>query len=522
MSPSPSHANAAVPRRVAVIGGGITGLAACHFLRQQATVAQQPLDITLFEASDRCGGVFGTLTEGGYRLETGADMFITNKPGGIQLVRELGLESRLIETQNRYRRSLILRRGRPVPTPAGFDLMVPRNPWPLLKSPLLSPAGKLRVMAETLIPGAPREDETLASFATRRFGREAFERIIQPMVGGIYTADPQRLSLRATLPRFLEMEAQHGSLIRAAWQEQRAARKRQTANAGTTSPEQSASGARYGLFLSFDDGMSVLQDELVSQLERTCQLQRQTPVTELIPLNGNSTDHAASVTEAAGESVHRGPRYRLQGEAGQSLGEFDGVVLAVPAYRAAKLLAGPAPDLAAELSAIEYASAAIVLTGYRLEQISHPLDAFGLVIPAIERRRILAVSCTSRKFPNRAPEGSIQLRTFVGGALQQALLEETDERLSEIVREELGSIFGVSGEPELLRVVRWNRAMPQYHLGHVERVGRIRMLSRSIPTLELAGNAYEGVGIPDVIESARLAATRLWQELSSTTQTEST
>ncbi len=524
MSVPPSTENPDVPRRVAVIGGGITGLAACHYLRQLAIAAGQSLDVTLFEAGERFGGVFGTLAERGYRLETGADMFITNKPGGIQLVRELGLESRLIETQSRYRRSLILRRGRPVPTPAGFDLMVPRNPWPLLKSPLLSPAGKLRVLAETLIPGSPQEDETLASFAIRRFGREAFERIIQPMVGGIYTADPERLSLRATLPRFLEMEAQHGSLIRAAWREQRAARKRQKADAGTNSADQAASGARYGLFLSFDDGMSVLQDELLSQLQTSCQLKNHSPITRLVKTNSpvggtapTSTPSAASLNPSGG--LRAG--YRLQSQDRQELGEFEGVILAVPAHQAAKLLSDPATQLAGELSAIEYASAAIVLTGYRLEQISHPLDAFGLVIPAIERRRILAVSCTSRKFPNRAPEGSIQLRTFVGGALQQALLEETDERLSEIVREELADIFGVSGDPEIMQVVRWNRAMPQYHLGHVERVGRIRTLCQSIPGLELAGNAYEGVGIPDVIESARLAATRLWQQLSPTTETKS-
>ena len=475
------------PLRIAVIGGGITGLAACFYLQRQSQDESTPVDITLFEAGDRFGGVFGTVPRDGYLVETGADMFITNKPGGIKLVRELGLESRLIETQPQYRRSLILRRGLPLPTPSGFDLMVPRTPWTLLKSPLLSLAGKVRVLAEYFLPGRPQEDETLASFAKRRFGREAFERIIQPMVGGIYTADPERLSLRATLPRFLDMEACHGSLIRAVLHERRQASQHRDSRL------EDASGARYGLFLSFDQGMSVMQDALIEAIESRCQLRRNTSV--------------ASLTCTAGQG------YLLRDSQGNSLGEFAGVLVALPAPRATSLLAPLAPELAAELASIEYASAAIVVTGHSLRNIRHPMDAYGLVIPAVENRRILAVSCTSRKFPGRAPEGAIQLRTFIGGALQQHLLKESDEALIAIALEELQDIFGVTGTPDFCQVVRWNRAMPQYHLGHVERVRHIRELASLQPGLELAGNAYEGVGIPDVIESAELASQRLLRKM---------
>jgi len=200
--------------RWAIVGGGLSGLAASHHLLRLSTQRKTPVEIELFEASDRLGGVFGTVEQDGYRLETGADMFITNKPAGLELAKSLGLENRLIETDATFRRSLILRNGKPVPTPAGFDLMAHRNLAAYLRSPLLSPRGKLRAMREYFIPADPRDDESLRSFATRRFGREAFERMIQPMIGGIYTADPEKLSLRATLPRFLEMESEHGGVLR--------------------------------------------------------------------------------------------------------------------------------------------------------------------------------------------------------------------------------------------------------------------------------------------------------------------
>lgn len=473
-------------RRIAVLGGGLSGLSACWSLLKRTKQESTPVEITLFEANDRFGGVFGTIAENGYRLETGADMFITNKPGALQLAEELGLQSRLIGTNEQYRRSLILRNGRPIATPAGFDLMVPRNLWAFAKSPLLSPWGKCRVAAEYFLPGRAADDETLSSFAKRRFGNEAFARIIQPMIGGIYTADPDRLSLRATLPRFLEMEAEHGSLIKAALREKRRKSAAQEASAA-------ASGARYGLFLSFDDGMSVLQDELVAAVEQECRLRCNTRVISV-------------------RSTAEG-RYEIQTAESDSLEEYDAVLFALPAHQSAGLMTQVAPEAARLLGEIEYASAAIVVTGYKLEQVKHPLDCFGLVIPAVEKRKILAVSCTSRKFPNRAPEGSVQLRTFVGGAMQQQLLKHSDAELEELVKGELDSIFGISGQPEITKVVRWNRAMPQYHLGHVERVQKIESQLEAIPGMAVAGNALQGVGLPDVIQTSQRAVDSLWNGL---------
>ena len=365
--------------RVAVVGGGLSGLAAAHRLHELCTAAQQPLDMTLFEAGPRPGGVMGTRDIAGYRVELGADSFITNKPWGVSLCRRLGLEDRLIATDPVYRRSLVLRKGKPLTVPDGFQLLSPVKVGPILRTPLFSPWGKLRMALEYVLPaGGTDADESLANFVRRRFGREALERLVQPLVGGIYTSDPEKLSVRATLDRFLEMERAHGSLIRAL---------RRQAKSGNKGKDESASGARYGLFATLAGGVSELIDCLADRVGRAATIRLETPVESITPS-----------AEGAG--------YRLHLAAG-SLPEFDAVVLAVPAYRAAELLRGFAPAAADLLAQIEYASTAIVVSGHRLSDVAHPLDAFGLVVPAVERRKILAVSFTSRKFPGRAPDGCV-------------------------------------------------------------------------------------------------------------------
>ena len=258
----PNSAGGRRAPRIAVVGGGITGLAAAHRLIELARAAQRPIDLVLYEASDRLGGVFGTRRIGEYVVETGADSFITDKPWAIDLCRRLGLESRLIPIDPRYRRALILHHGRTQPVPEGLNLLAPSSVRGLLRSPLLSVAGKLRAALEYFVPrGGDSDDESLASFVRRRFGREMLERIAQPIVGGIYTADPEQLSLAATLPRFLQMERESGSLIRAA----RRARGRR--------PAADASGARYGLFVSLQDGMSELPDALAARVRADARIE---------------------------------------------------------------------------------------------------------------------------------------------------------------------------------------------------------------------------------------------------------
>jgi len=486
------------PRRVAIIGGGISGMAAALRLSELST-PRNPLEIHLFEAGPQLGGLVASEQIGDCLIERGADSFITNKPGGVQLCRKLGLESQLIGTDDKNRRSLILARGVPIETPEGLNLIAPGSAWSILKSPILSWKGKLRCLLEPLIPRREQDgDESLASFTTRRLGKEMLDRIVQPMVGGIYTADPEKLSLLATLPRFLEMERRHGSLFEAT----------QSADGLVGGAERAASGARYGLFATLKHGMSQLMDALEARVRKVAIVECRAKVREIVrspvtakplttsPSSGRSGEPEEFAGEVAWTDSHGDERRTA----------FSAVILATPAHQMADILKSAAPAAAAELDQIEYASSAIVVTGHETRQIEHPLNAFGLVIPAIEKRRILSVSFLNRKFPRRAPPDKAILRTFIGGALQPEMFELPDSQLIEITLSELRSIFGVKGDPEFAVVARYPRAMPQYHVGHLDRVSRIRQSLQATPWISLAGNTLGGVGLPDSILSGGNAA----------------
>jgi oxygen-dependent protoporphyrinogen oxidase len=457
--------------RVAVLGGGIAGLSAAHRLVE---LAPRTVDVVLVEKQARLGGALHTVARDGYLIETGADMFITDKPWAVALSERLGLAARLVGTDDRFRRSLVLSRGRPVPVPEGFVLMAPTRIGPILKTPLLSPLAKLRMAAEVLVARRTEAgEESLASFVRRRFGAEVLDRIVQPLVAGIYTADAERLSMHAALPRFVEMERKAGSLVLASLRE-RGAR-----------PE-GASGARYGLFVAPAGGLR----ELVTALERA--------------LTQAGVHIRCGVACTRIEPARAGYRLSL----GEETLECDALVVALPAWAATPLFERAAPDVAAALARIRHASTAVVVSGHRLADIAHPLDAFGLVVPAVERRRVIAVSFASRKFPGRAPEGRVLLRTFVGGALQEELLRREDDDVADLVREELRDLLGVRGA-DFFEVVRHERAMPQYEVGHLGIVAAIERSLAAHPRLALAGNAFEGVGIPDCVRSGERAAERL-------------
>jgi protoporphyrinogen/coproporphyrinogen III oxidase len=470
--------------RVAVIGGGISGLAAAHRLIELSDKGGTKVAVELFEAGPRLGGVIWTERIAECLAELGADSFITNKPAAIELCQRLKLDDRLIPTDAAHRQALVLRRGKPVPIPEGFMLMAPSRIGPVLASPIFSPLGKLRLALEFFVPRR-REmgDESVASFVRRRLGAQALDRLVQPLVAGIYTSDPEKLSLEATLPRFIEMERRYGSLIRAA-----RSQRPESGTAADSTPRES--GARYGMFVSFQDGMSELVAALVHRIEEAGAIHRETAVRAL-----------RRPAEATGD-------WTLETADGRSL-PFDGVIVALPAHRAAELLTPADANLGGALGAIEYASSAIVVTGHDERDVAHPLNASGLVIPAVERRQILSVSFASRKFAGRAPAGQVVLRTFVGGALQPEFLQRTDEELARLVQSELADILGVRGEPTFVRVSRHDRSMPQYHVGHRERVARIRTLLAGHPRLALAGNAFDGVGVPDCVQSGQSAAERV-------------
>lgn len=461
--------------KVAVIGSGITGLVAAHRLLS----LDKEAEVTLFEGSSRTGGLISTEERDGFLIERGPDAFITNKPGGIELCEELGFSDQLIPTDDRFRRSLVLRNGLPYPVPDGFMLMAPAKPWAIATTPVLSIGGKVRLLWEAFVTKkTDTKDESLADFVRRRFGNQALDRLVQPLVGGIYTSDPEKLSLQATLPRFPEMEQQYGSVIRATLAQQKKQNR--------ASVESSGSGARYGLFVTPKDGFSSLMSTLEQQLTST----RRMELRFECPVRSACRDND-----------------QWQLETDDSTDTFDAVIITLPTHKAADLLKhDDFTSLSSNLRQIEYASSAIVVSGHRLDDFSHPLDAFGLVVPAKEGRDVLAISFTSRKFPGRAPEGCVLLRTFVGGAMQPELLRKDDDALRKLVNNELKSILGMAAEPMFSEVVRYERAMPQYHVGHMDRIQQIENQLADCPGLYLAGSAYHGVGIPDSIASARKAA----------------
>jgi oxygen-dependent protoporphyrinogen oxidase len=359
-------------------------------------------------------------------------------------------------------------------------LLAPTRIWPFVTSGLFTWPGKIRMAMDVILPARKRgasEDESLADFVRRRFGREALERIAQPLVGGIYTADPEKLSLKATMPRFLELEDRYRSVILGM-------RKLRQEMEGTA---RGGSGARYGMFVSFREGMATLTDRLLS----------------LLPADGVRTNTAVRRVERAGR------QWRVVLEDG-SAETADAVVLTCPAYVSAGILADLDRELVAELSSIDYASSATMTLGFDRRQVGHDLDGFGFVVPLAERRSMIAGTFGSIKFPGRAPEDRVLMRAFLGGAVQPEVYEMDDGRLTEAVLGDLSDLVGVTGEPLLTEIHRWPRSMPQYPVGHLDRVARIERLLVDCPGLAMAGSAFGGVGIPDCVHSGEVAAERLW------------
>jgi protoporphyrinogen/coproporphyrinogen III oxidase len=471
-------------KSIVIIGGGITGLAAANHLVELRHARSLDLEITLLEAADRLGGVIQTEYRDGFLLERGPDSFISEKPEAVRLANTIGLAPNLIETNERHRRSFIVRKGRLRPVPEGFHLLAPSRLWPFVTSDIFSWPGKLRMAMDIVLPRRQTNgaaDETLASFVRRRLGREALERMAQPMVGGIYTADPERLSLRATMPRFLDMEQDNRSLILGMMRRART----QTETEGT-------SGARYSLFLSFDRGMQVLVERLSQKLP---------------PGTAKLNTAVASIRY---EPVLQ--KWNIETTSRESI-STDGVCIALPAYATAPLVRSTNAALADDLEAISYASTATVNLAYKRADVPHTLDGFGFVVPFIEKRSIIACTFSSVKFAGRAPENHALLRAFVGGAMQPEMFELDDKEMIKRVQDDLRDLLGVKEPPLFTALTRWSRSMPQYEIGHLERVGSIEEQLSSLPGLRLAGNAYSGAGIPDCIRSGEIAANALYDEI---------
>lgn len=461
--------------RIAVIGGGIAGLTAAYELTRRGA------DVALYEASARLGGKIHTERHDGLLIDTGPDSFLSTKPAALQLVAELGLQHAVIDTLADGGGTFILRNGRLMPLPEGLTLLVPADFRAIARTPLLSPLGKARMALDVLIPPRRSEaDESIGSFVRRRVGREAFERMAEPLLSGIYAGDADRLSLLSTFPRLRDIEREHRSVIRGAIAQKRQAQARAREN---------GSRPRRTPFVSLQGGLGQLIDALAERINPQ-RIHLETAVANI-----SRAAEGFSIDTAKGSTA------------------VDGVVLAIPAPNAADAVRDLDASLASALTGIEYVSSATVSLAFTAAEVADKQRGRGFVIPRAEGRTLTAVTWTSNKFGGRVPEGTALLRGFVGRAGNEEPAFMPDDALIALVRDELRDILGITASPLTARVFRWPRALPQYNLGHPERLRAIEEHVSRIRGLALTGAAYRGIGIPDCISDARVQANRLFEDL---------
>ncbi len=459
-------------KRIAIIGGGISGLSAAFSL-EKLRERGAAIQYVLYESSPRLGGVLITEHVEGCVIEAGPDSFITEKPWAADLCREIGLGDQLIGSNDPQRKTYILVKNRLVVIPDGLMFMVPTKILPSVLSPLFSVGTKIRMAMEWFHP--PRKadaDESVASMVERHYGPELVDRLADPLLSGVYGGQANQLSVRAVLPRFAEMEAKHGSLGRAML----SARKKMA---------QAAKGPAKPLFTSLKDGMQTMVDAVVSKLPAS-----------------------AVQVGARAESIQRQNGGWVI-SAGYASDHFDAVIIATPSKAAAELVYQTSAGLASELRGIEYSSSVTVNLGFDQKVRSSLPPGFGFLVPRSEGRKMLAATFVHNKFPHRAPADRAIIRCFLGGAANEDILNTPDKDIQRIVRGELQQIIGVTADPLFTRIYRWKGSMAQYGVGHLERLQRIDNLVAQIPGLFLAGNGYRGIGVPDCVRSGSEAASKL-------------
>lgn len=452
--------------KLAVIGGGITGLAAAHRLTTMGA------KVVMVEKSSRLGGKVMTEHSDGFLIESGPDSFVSGKASVMGLAEELGITNRVISSRPEHRGSYVWWGGRLHPLPEGLLLMAPSRLSPILRSSLLSARGKFRILGDLVLPKRLRGgDESLESFVVRRLGREVLDRIAEPLIAGIHAAEPATMSLQASFPRFLDMERQHRSLILAA---RSAAQKPAPKNV-------------ISYFASFRDGMGEMTAALIGALK------------------GVDIKTGVAVTRLS-DDEHNG--YLLMLADGTEVA-VQGVILAIPARETAELLAEMVPEAAAAVAGIHQVSTAMVTLAYRVDEIPD-LFGSGFVVPAVERRRIMGVSYLSQKWEGRVPDQQFALlRAFIGGTNGQGLAGAGEERLLSVVREELAALLGIIAHPVLTRTHTWEKGLHQYTLGHLDRVAQAESALAARPGLALAGAAFHGIGLNECVESGRRAAEKV-------------
>jgi len=487
-------------KRVAVLGGGITGLAAAYTLAC-ARQSGAPVEELLIEGRDRLGGVIRTEHLEGFVIEAGPDSFLAEKPEAAAMARELGLGDSLIGSNDNQRRTYILHRGHLVPLPDGLMFLVPTRLWPMVTTPLLPLSSKLAMAAElftTPRAALPDSDESVASFVCRHFGDAMLENIADPLLAGVYGGDSGALSVRSVLPRFWEMERKHGSLTRATLRAMRQRRKTRANSSGTEQPDSAGTGTAprgaLPLFMTLKDGLEQLTAKLAQHLDKTrVHLRRRVAGIEL----------AQGGPGGAPDKCSR--RYEIFCEGGPAF-DADAIILAMPTHECSRLLSPLHPTLGGLLGQIPYSSSMTVSLGYGEGTIEHLPPGFGYLVPRKENRRMLACTFVHRKFNHRAPEGKALLRCFLGGSRDPEALNLPDEEVVSLIRQELKEILSFSFDPLFCRIHRWPASMAQYAVGHAERIGRIRRQLEDLPGIHLAGNAYSGIGISDCIRTGKAAA----------------
>jgi oxygen-dependent protoporphyrinogen oxidase len=463
-------------KRIAIIGGGISGLSAAYTIDEKRR-SGTPVQYMLFESSPRLGGVLVTDRVEGCIVEAGPDSFLTEKPWAADLCAKIGLGDQLIGSNDSERKTYIVAKGKLVEMPDGLMFMVPTKIMPTVRSPLFSLGTKIRMAAEWFRP--PRkasEDETVAEMVKRHYGPEMVDLLADPLLCGIYGGEASQLSVRAVLPRFADMESKHGSLGRAMLK----ARKKTPVTPNVPARP---------LFTSLKNGMQQMVDALVARLDAKA-LKTSAPVLSVIRQDNGWTVCAGYKTD-----------------------HFDAVIIAAPTHAAAALLGSADENLARDLSEIQYSSSVTVTLGYD-ETVRRALPAgFGFLVPRTAGHRMLAATFVHNKFPHRAPENRAIIRCFLGGARDEQILQASEEEILQIVRRELREIINLNAEPLFARVYKWKSAMAQYSVGHLERVQRIESFRQKLPGLALAGNGYNGIGVPDCVRSGSEAAGKILAEM---------
>jgi oxygen-dependent protoporphyrinogen oxidase len=458
--------------RIAIIGGGISGLSAAYYLEQERA-AGAPVEYTLFESGDRLGGVMFSDKIGDCVVEGGPDSFLTEKPWANQLCAELGIAHDLIGSNDAQRITYILVKGRLIPMPDGLMFMVPTKLIPTALTPLFSWRTKFKMLTELVHPPRPVDkDETVAQMVERHFGAEVVDRLADPLLCGVYGGTAASLSVRAVLPKFVEMEENYGSLCRAMLAGRKKLAEMRKARGQAPKP----------LFSSLKGGMQQLIDAIVARLNFGS-LRKATAISQLAQKNGGWE----LITP-------RGPEF------------FDAVIFATPARIASNMLAAVDAQLSEDLGKVEYSSSITVTLGYQRDQLKSCPPGFGFLVPRSEGTRMLATTFVHTKFPFRAPDNKALVRCFLGGANDPGVLKFSDEQITAIVRKELKQITGLAADPWFVKVYRWDRAMAQYTPGHLERIERIAATLKQMQNLSIAGNFYKGIGVPDCVRTGKEAA----------------